>query len=765
MITLTTIGAINSFPKQSLYKIVMGGMATDVPDIATFSSRSGIPLIDLLGFEIVGEDVICYTASLYSCAVLYNSSLAANQTYMYDEAMQDVLGYYNFRNYTAGTPPSSVPFNWGLKIVELPNVIALGGRYTFQHSFIERFIFPNCLSFGSTVYELTWNGNFMAKVLYFPRCTQFSITNSGDEKTHQGITPNAVLYLNPFLATCNGGGEEADVAQFRAKGHDIRYVTDFTAPSAITDLIEVEVLEDSAKYSWSTPASVNGIDFYDVYINGNHYDLTYRNNINIVGLTNGETYTITVRAVDMFYNRSPFSNSVVTTVNGSGKWWTPNILAYFKFNDDIIDSVGLITGTLNGTPTWVSMVNGNGLKFQSGCNINTNQKALISGRSQFTVFYRHSMGSNGANNYHFSSWGAAANDKGVRIYTNYSSYRFYISIGEVIYGGIFPAGESAVTGNLRLFTVTYDGEYLRAYNNGYEYPTKFACSGVIDTPVTETERFGYSGTSAFDDFMFFDRALDYNEIKELNKITQTAELPLEDLSQGLVLYQRFNNDVADATGNHTPVPTGITYENGLYSGTALEASKFGTSKWILIPDSNLLSFGDGVNDFPFSVSFVVKFSTLGSADVATYTKMIIQKRGATHKEWQVMSSNSAGSPTISLALFDESSGGQIRGNGSTILVNGVVYHVIITYDGSKTVGGIKITLNGVEETVVDGGSVGGYVAMENGTSHVAIGTAGWSLNRYNFKGNLDGLGVWNKELPPHQKTIVYNKQLSGLELI
>ena len=49
----------------------------------------------------------------------------------------------------------------------------------------------------------------------------------------------------------------------------------------------------------------------------------------------------------------------------------------------------------------------------------------------------------------------------------------------------------------------------------------------------------------------------------------------------LVLYQRFNNSVADETGNHTPISTGVFYANGLYSGSANESAVFSATKYLV----------------------------------------------------------------------------------------------------------------------------------------------------------------------------------------
>jgi len=87
----------------------------------------------------------------------------------------------------------------------------------------------------------------------------------------------------------------------------------------------------------------------------------------------------------------------------------------------------------------------------------------------------------------------------------------------------------------------------------------------------------------------------------------------------LIRYYRFNNDVTDEVGLGNGTPSNITYVTGK-SGQAADFN--GSSSYVSVPDSNDLSFTDGANDNPFSVSFYIKPDAINLSN-----KMILWKIG------------------------------------------------------------------------------------------------------------------------------------------
>ena len=102
-------------------------------------------------------------------------------------------------------------------------------------------------------------------------------------------------------------------------------------------------------------------------------------------------------------------------------------------------------------------------------------------------------------------------------------------------------------------------------------------------------------------------------------------------TDNLVLYMRFNNSVTDQTGNHTPTTSGTTYGNGIYTGTPNGSILYNSSSdYVNVPDSNLLSFGDGSTDSPASWMLSTNYISNGAL------KSIFWKRHhTTDRDWDV----------------------------------------------------------------------------------------------------------------------------------
>jgi len=137
--------------------------------------------------------------------------------------------------------------------------------------------------------------------------------------------------------------------------------------------------------------------------------------------------------------------------------------------------------------------------------------------------------------------------------------------------------------------------------------------------------------------------------------------------------------------------------------------------YIEVPDNDLLSFGDGAgNDQPFWQSFWIKKNT--TTDVR-----IINKYSTNNYEY---STYIYATGNITIGYFNLSGVGSIgRGNNTTTDLNTIknTYHnVIITYDGSKTVNGIRIYVNKIEPVQYVAGGSGVYNGMSNSITPLTI---------------------------------------------
>ena len=142
------------------------------------------------------------------------------------------------------------------------------------------------------------------------------------------------------------------------------------------------------------------------------------------------------------------------------------------------------------------------------------------------------------------------------------------------------------------------------------------------------------------------------------------------------------------------------------SGVALDFA--GVSDEGDMPDTDNLTFGDSLNDGPFSVLTVVNADTISGID--TY----LAKHKTNHREY--VFDMSGGGPRM--VLYDQSAAANI-GRSSSVITASTWTFVAGTYDGSAASTGRKLYINAAQ---TDNGNVnsGTYVAMQNKTSVVQL---------------------------------------------
>ena len=171
---------------------------------------------------------------------------------------------------------------------------------------------------------------------------------------------------------------------------------------------------------------------------------------------------------------------------------------------------------------------------------------------------------------------------------------------------------------------------------------------------------------------------------------------------------------------------------------------------INIPDSDSLSFGDSVNDSPFSMSAWIKTSSSAS-------KGIISKWGTTGTSGYEWIFWTVGAPAkLRMNLNDGTNAVYRYRQGNTNVDTGEWVHAVVTYDGrggNDANDGIKIYVNGQEESSYTNGSAGTYQAMHNTDRQVQIGAYN-SVGQFN--GEISNAEIWDVVLQPSEILELYN---------
>jgi hypothetical protein len=146
-------------------------------------------------------------------------------------------------------------------------------------------------------------------------------------------------------------------------------------------------------------------------------------------------------------------------------------------------------------------------------------------------------------------------------------------------------------------------------------------------------------------------------------------------------------------------------------------------------------------DQPFSVAALV------NTDTAATARQILTKfdrtTGSTKREWD-MSLSGSGQPQV--VLRDESAGSYIGRSDATALTVGAWTLLTATYDGSRSLAGIRLYRDAVRADDTDQSS-GTYTAMENTGSLLRVGfRQGTSAGEEYFDGKMALWAITGREL-------------------
>jgi len=225
------------------------------------------------------------------------------------------------------------------------------------------------------------------------------------------------------------------------------------------------------------------------------------------------------------------------------------------------------------------------------------------------------------------------------------------------------------------------------------------------------------------------------------------------LLDSIIAYWKFENNVLDSVDANDGVAYGVTYTDGLVGRKAVFN---GSSSKVVIEDSVSnanFSFTDGVNDLPFSFSFIITWSDLNDG-------WIIDRRNITSgREYQVIYYQGG----LRFQLFGTSGSTQINAIMPFSPTIGLEYKMAFTYDASKSENGLKLYIDKILQATTNT-MVGVYNGMFWYGRPFTVGGASWSSTVY-FGGTIDELIVWRKGLTQENVDFIVDEQNLGNHLI
>lgn len=232
------------------------------------------------------------------------------------------------------------------------------------------------------------------------------------------------------------------------------------------------------------------------------------------------------------------------------------------------------------------------------------------------------------------------------------------------------------------------------------------------------------------------------------------------LSVSLNLYYKFNNNLVPTVSVDTARYTWSTVGSGYITGIVDNCRYYGSDgygNYIYLlkqtprPEFSLFS---GTTDLPFSISIWVNYQSLvGQTDSA-----ILQNQN----EYALRYSTTSGRFEFrKYSLNNASNYQEIRSSTGRLTINNWV-HVAVTDDGTGTLSGMRMYINGVEDTAIRQ-TIGTYVRMS--TAGGTISVSGASLGN-KIRGATDELAIWKgRTLTDSEVLALYTAQSAGQSVI
>jgi len=385
----------------------IGGVSATISSASALATKLGISVGAISNFTIVGSDIKCKITGSYGIpsSAFYTTASTYYRDIDYLVSSIGDLGFYatqafvgydaDFENCTSVGTQAFSPGNSG------------GGA--------NKILLKNTTSIGNSCF----GGSNKTDVIYIPSCTSLGSTSGNDNVFFNNDAPlksGIKIYVHPSLATNNAGAPDGDLAWvITNRQADVRYVTNFTAPSAITTLAAGTVYNTAIQLNFTPPSSTNAIEYYECYADGVFKSRIYASGEYIAGLVASTNYNITVVAVDVFYNKSVVSNTVNQSTNTTSALPTTGLISYYKRDSDSNDSVngnngadtslsyvaGKINnaGSYNGTTSKTSIGNPANLQLSTvslSCWIKSSgagsgYRSIISKRYAYNVYFKDNV--------------------------------------------------------------------------------------------------------------------------------------------------------------------------------------------------------------------------------------------------------------------------------------------------------------------------------------------------------------------------------------
>ena len=217
----------------------------------------------------------------------------------------------------------------------------------------------------------------------------------------------------------------------------------------------------------------------------------------------------------------------------------------------------------------------------------------------------------------------------------------------------------------------------------------------------------------------------------------------------IISEYKFEDNVLDTVGTNDGTATAITYADGLVNRTGVFAN---ITSNVSIPHNSNLSFGNGTTDNPFSVSVLIKYTSLSNV-----LQFVFSKSGISDiREYDLLYYLGG----LNFKIYsNQSLTDTINFNIVFTPTVGVWYHITVTYNGAS---GANMYINGINQTITINPS-GNYIAMLEVSQPFLLGKSP-TKTTYTLNGSMDCVRIWDKELSQAEVTVIAGRELAGIDI-
>jgi len=398
----------------------------------------------------------------------------------------------------------------------------------------------------------------------------------------------------------------------------------------------------------------------------------------------------------------------------------------------------------NNTP--VDKLSNYSIDFSGSDYINCGTGEIVTGEFTVSMWIKRSLIGGDSTQTFFSK----ADVNGSRTFACYMNksagyLQFYVSnTGSIINSKRITTSETITDENWHhlVFINGGDSDLLRIYIDGIEATTaaRTGISNLYSSSIpniignSNVGSNDYSGSIS--EVAVFDYALDSPQVGYLYNLNNPMVPGTVNLTAPVAYWPLGDNSSPNANAGYPNISIG-----------ADSVFDFTPNDYVSIGDSDSLSFGDSVNDFPFSISGWFYFD-------ATSSYGLVSKYGTTtgSREWMLYTTPS----NFRLLLYDTNGNNAYADAIDTTIVTNEWYHVVATYNGAGGVpgarNGIQIYINGQAAVMAALGGAS-YQAMHNTGRRVDLGSRS---NTSYFDGQMSNVQIWDVELSGPNALELYN---------